>query len=216
MSRRIKIIKVKRGSNIARSALKIAKKALSRSSGEFKVIDVSSVGFAIPDGGGTVFQLTNVAQGDTIITRNANKTVVKMIEMKLMLKINASASSSQIRVILLKDKQTNGAVFAATEVLESVANILGLLSPYEVNNKQRFHIISDKVYVLNRPGVGAVVDPARYVTLKRKLNMVMHYDGTNADITGPQTNSLALLLISNEPTNEPTADLFLRTSFIDN
>ncbi len=200
----------------AKKAMSVAKRALNMVAGELKIIDTKGTGTAIPDGAGVLVQLTNMGQGNTDATRNGNQITLKKLEMRLQLILASAASSSQIRVMIVKDKQTNGAGISVDKLLESVANLQSLISPLESDNLKRFAILYDRVHVLNRPGISAVQSNVKYVSKFKKLNMRIQYNGTGTTITALNSNSLSLLFISNEPTNEPTVDFFVRLSYIDN
>ncbi len=210
------VIKTGTASKTAVKALRVAKKALSMVAGELKILDRTGLGTTIPDGAGVIIQLNNVQIGDTNITREGNMILVKHISVELMLKINASASSSQIRVLLIRDKQTNGALYGVDDVLQSIANLTGLISPLDIDFKARFTILHDRIYILNRPGVSAVVSNVRHVKFNKRQNIKLRYDTDIGDITDLQSNSYSLLLIGSEITNAPTFDHFVRTKFIDN
>ncbi len=211
------ITKNGRASKTAVIALKTANKAMSMVAGELKILDNSAVATAIPDGAGVIVaELTNSAQGSIDSTRNGNQITLKMLEFQAFIVIASAANSSQVRVMLVQDKQTNGAGFAVDDVLESVTNLLSLISPKESDNKKRFNLLFDKVFVLNRPGISSVQSNVRHIKFRKKLNMKIQYNGTGTTIAALRSNSLALLVISNEPTNEPTIDHFLRLSYIDN
>ncbi len=213
--RRKKVIRVRTGVTAVK-AMRVAKKAIRMIAGEMKVLQTSGTATAIPDGAGATVQISNIATGDTSILREGNMILIKKIEIDIMLKLNASASSSQVRVILVRDKQANGAVIPVNDFLEVVTNFLSLLSPRDHNFLQRFTVLYDKVHVLNRPGVAAIASNTRHIHIRKKQNIKIRYDGVVGDITDIQTNSYALVFISNEPTNEPTFDHFVRLSFIDN
>ncbi len=198
-----------------KKAIRIAKKALSMVAGEMKQLSSTGTATAIPDGNGILIQLSNLQQGDSNVTREGNSITIKHLEMRLMLKIAAAAFSSQVRVMLIRDKQANGAVLTVNEVLQSSANFLGLISPRDVNHLQRFVVLYDRVHVLNQ-NITTTLSTTRHVKKLKKQNIKIRYDANVGDITDVQTNSYSMLLISNEPTNEPTFDHFVRLKFIDN
>ncbi len=201
--------------NYNNRAIMLAKKALRMINAEYKLIDTSSIALSVPDGGGTVVQLTNIAQGTTNITRVGNGLKIASIYTKVMLHIAAAASSSQVRIMLVHDRQTNGALFATTDLLESVTNIRGLISPRNIDHIRRFTVLFDKMYILNQ-NIASAISTTRYTKVYKKVDIHARYDGNAGDITDLSQSSLGLLLISNEATNVPTADVDVRIRFLDN
>lgn len=198
----------------ADKAITIAKKAIKLAKGEIKIITSLGTATTIPDGAGRFIELSNIGVGNTNLLREGNEITLKRVYMELMLKIAAVASSSQVRVLLVRDKQANGAVFNPNNLLQTVANFSGLIAPRNVNFMKRFSVLYDKVHVLNQ-NITGVVFSTRFVKSIKKQNIKIRYDGAVADITDVQTNSYSLVLISNEPTNEPTFDHFVRLDFTD-
>lgn len=182
---------------------------------EHKQLDVSSLALSVVDGVGIQTQLTNLTQGDTNITREGNQITAESIYIKLMFHIAAAASSSQIRCLLVHDKQSNGAAFATTDLLESVTNIRSLITPRNLDNIKRFQVLYDKIIVLNQ-NVASAISTTRFIKIYKKLGINLRYDGNAGDITDLTQSALSLLFISNEATNEPTVDVDSRIRFIDN
>ncbi len=198
-----------------KAAYSMAKKALSLINTEFKLKDTVELGLVIVDGVGVIKQLTNVAQGDTNVTREGNSIKIVSIYTKFMFHINASASSSQVRCMLILDTQTNGAIYTTDDLLESVANLTSLISPRNTDNAHRFRVLYDKMVVLNQ-NITAVSSTTRFLKVYKKVDLHMRYATNVGDITDLTQNSISVLLISNEATNTPTVDINFRLRFLDN
>lgn len=95
--------------------------------------------------------MSGIAQGDTNTTRDGSSCKVVGFEVAGTLTINASATVSYVRVIILIDSQTNGVAFSSTSLLYTATDVN---SPYNLNNERRFRILFDKLYELDqyRPG----------------------------------------------------------------
>lgn len=182
---------------------------------EFKIIDTSSLALTIPDGVGTIVQLTNLSQGNTNITRVGNGIKIASIYAKAIFCINASATVTQIRYMLVQDKQVNGAIFATADLIESVTDVRSVISPRNIDNTKRFRILHDKLIILN-PNISAVVSTCRYIKIYKKLDMHVRYDGNAGDITDLTQSGLFMVFIGNQPTNAPTVNLDVRVRFLDN
>ncbi len=182
---------------------------------EHKQLDVTNTALVIVDGVGTLVGLNNIVIGDTNITRDGNQIMAASIYIKLIFHIHPSASSSQIRCLLVKDKQVNNSNFTTPTLLENSTNILSIISPRNLDNMRRFTVLYDKIIILNQ-NITSVSSTARHIKIWKKLNMIIRYDGNAGNINDVTENGLSLLFIGNEATNTPTVDLFSRVLFTDN
>ncbi len=80
---------------------------------ERKFIDTQIVNTAM-SATGTITQLTNIQQGVTDATRLGNKITVVGV---LLSYLQNSDITTNTRVMLVQDKQTNGAIYAAGDLL---------------------------------------------------------------------------------------------------
>ncbi len=201
----------------AGNALSVATKALSTAVAikrlinvEKKFIDTQIASTAVPVGG-LITQLTNIAQGDTNITRDGDQLKVVEIHVSLWYVFNVSATATAIRTLLIEDKQTNGAIFTAGNVLEDVTVFDNIVSARNADNMYRFNVLLDRVVNL-AAGSGPTKSYKRVFRMQKKLR----YDGNAGDITDLASCSYALLFLATEATNTPTVTGFIRLKFIDN
>ncbi len=195
----------------AKKALAIARSVKSLMNVEFKNHDVDHSATAIADGVGNIVQLTNIPQGDTTITRDGSNCKITSVYINLLLRINASATNTNVRVSLVHDKQTNQAIYATADLLSNVNNVNSIVSPLNLDNQYRFHILYNKVFKITDSGQQTAV-----VKIYKKMQMKLRFDGNTPSIADLRSGSLSLLLISNEATNTPTFTGSCRIRFVDN
>lgn len=163
--------------------------AFQKSSGiERKNIDDSSAKWTTLVSTWTINCLNDVVQGNSATTRVGRKILMKSILVQGALTI----SNGFARVLIVYDRQTNGAAIAATDVLTS-NTIMGIQN---LDNRDRFIILADIFPFSQDENLGAVIAgvPCSY---KRyiKCNLETIYGGnagTFADI-----NSGAIWMMTN-------------------
>lgn len=160
------------------------------------------------DTSGFLQLLNGLTRGDTISTRDGRMVNNKSIQISWSAAMHGSATDTIVRCIVFLDKQANGAVATAAELLQDV-NIRGLRN---LDNRRRFWIISDQIMNLDSQAHSRGIRK-----FYKQLNVKTIYDdsnnGTIADI---ETNALYCFWISNEATNTPTVAAEARLRFIDN
>ena len=111
--------------------------AFQKSSGiERKNIDDSSAKWASTSAGWSINCLNDVAQGTTAITRIGRKILMKSVLVQGLLATNTGNSA---RVLIVYDRQPNGALPAATDVLTSNT----IMAAQNLDNRDRFLILAD-------------------------------------------------------------------------
>lgn len=155
---------------------------------------------------GSVISLNNIAQGDTVSSRQGNSILVKGIFGRMLFTQNSSATNTFVRCVIFCNKQQlSDSTPAVDDVLESVS----VKSNLNISHKGQYSVLRDFTIRL---------DSANNTSAARKinipLNMHLRYNGTAA--TDWQKNGLFMILLSNEATNVPTVDWNLRVSWHDN
>lgn len=159
----------------------------------------------------TIVNLTSIAQGDTTITRDGSQCKIIEIDLRYFVNQNASATNTQLRVILVVDKQTNQAIYTADDLLDESSAGDAIVSPFNLDNKRRFTILYDRVHTYSATG-----KTNSYHKYKKKCGYMIRYDAAAAAITSNTENSLSLFFVSSEATNTPTVTHFCRLRFVDN
>lgn len=123
----------------------------------------------------------------------------------------ASVLGSIIRIVIVQDKQVNGAQFVASDLFLNTGNPMG---PVVLGNSKRFKILMDRVFHVDVGGPTEAV-----FRMYRKLDIHEEFNtgsaGTVADI---QTNSLNYYAMSTETMagTAPTINSTFRLRYIDN
>ncbi len=153
----------------------------------------------------SLVELTNLAQGLTDTTRIGNKIMLSGLQFRYLAKDTVQNS---VRVMIVQDKQTNGAIFAAADVLADVTAIDNVASLRNRDESLRFRVLYDRVHLISLTGKDSV-----YVSKFIKLNVPVKYDGNAGTIADITSNSLAILHVSEVASSNITG--FWRVFFTD-
>lgn len=195
--------------NIASKALTTALQVKKLLNVEFKFHDVSANGTAITNTG-IIIPLTNLAQGDTDDTRDGATIKLKSIEANFIFKLNASATASVVRTMIVIDTQTNQVGPTLANVLADAGNQTNLVSPRNLDNRSRFIILKDFNLLLD-----ASYD-RKQKSWYKKMNLHLVYDSNAGSISDLTSNSLTLFFMGSEGTNYPEVSYYVRSRYIDN
>jgi len=197
--------------NMARSAILIASATKKLLNVEYKFHDVQLTGVGLTETG-TIVQLTNIAQGDTDQTRDGSQVKLTRLDIKYFLGSHVDQPLTQVRVMLIHDKQTNQAIYSLADLLVDSSTSDNIVSPLNLDNKYRFRILYNKIHSLTNSGSNHAINRK----IHKELNMRIRYDASTAAIADITSSSLSLVLISNQPVNQPAITLFSRIRYIDN
>lgn len=193
----------------AAKALALARHIKKLVNVEIKNHDVQLASVAITDTP-LITQLSNIAQGDTTNTRDGAQAKMLGVNVNYILTRSTNAEATAVRVMLVIDKQTNQAIYTAADLLEDVTSIDNVVSPRNLDNLHRFQILYDKVHVLTTNTTQIVV--RKYFTKQ----LLLRYDGSTPSIADLTQNSLSILLVATQVTNDPSIAAFFRVRFVDN
>jgi hypothetical protein len=168
---------------------------------EFNTSDVDAI-----DDAGMVYPCTNIGQGDTNTTRDGSSLKLVGFQYSIKFTKHASATNSLVRIIVLIDKQTNGAIYSVDDVLLNIA----ALSFYNLDNERRFVILDDLKLILD------VNKPSIVRDFSAKLQTHLRFNNAAGAITSLTESSLSVIAISDEDTNTPTLEILTRVMFVDN
>ncbi len=175
---------------------------------EYKTI---TTGFTVdPNTTGAVVNLTAIAQGDDIANRQGNKIRAKYISVKGNVKINASATSTHLRMMIVRDNNGSTTQPAITDLYADAntfrANLNKLGDP---QSNSRFSILWDKFVMLDAVNLEQVP-----VSWTSSLDHHIFYSGTASTDEGK--GNLYLFISSSEATNDPSVTANAMVKFIDN
>lgn len=154
----------------------------------------------------TMLCLNGIANGTTESTRIGTKVVLTSIQISglaTMLTQSDQADaepSTSVRILLVHDKQTNGAQFNGEDVLlNSSVDILAFRDP---EYSARFTVLKEWFIELNATNsqtdgtnTGSIAGEQKRFTLYKKLNIPVKYSADNATVTAIVDNSLHLMAI---------------------
>lgn len=156
--------------------------------------------------------LTNMAQGDTNITRNGNSIALKSLQVHGYWQGDTGVPSEQCRVMIVRDNDNlGGTAPAITDVLEAS----GVLQLRNKNTPKRFTMLYDHIYT------GSSDSPVKKLDYFKKFKMLKDrqgnptksvrclFDGTTAnDYT---RGHIFLIAVGNTATASTTSTLQLHT-----
>jgi len=172
------------------------------SSSELKVADIASAAY-VADTTGSVTLLAVPILGSDMTNRIGRKIRLKSVYLRGTLQRESYAvgdhPATNCRLILVHDKQPNGAAPAITDILTASTSVAHL----NLNNRDRFAILKDKIWSLDPfylnqtannqySGMGRTVAP---IKIFKKLDLEVIFNATNGG-TIADINSGALLLVT--------------------
>jgi len=155
---------------------------------------------------GLVAILSSIPAGDSGQTRDGNSILAKSSYLQAVFTKHASATITQIRVILFLDKEYKpNSQIAATDILEESGHIGATICPMNQYTGHRFKILQDKRFTLTTDR------PSYTMKLYHKLNT--HFKFTSSYMND---QVLGYLFITNEETNTPHVIWWHRLRYYDN
>lgn len=157
--------------------------------------------------------LNSVVQGDTVADRQVNKILMKALEIRINYSNEAITQNNRVRLMLVVDKQPNGATAGLTDILEAVAQT----AFPKVANKSRFKILMDEMLILNQSSSNAGGFEKgffhKYIRIKPELALATFATSATAV---PITNALTLYYLGDVAAGATDVDMTVncRLSFL--
>ncbi len=196
--------------NDAKKALALARHVKGLVNVEFKENVVTNTATAVTTSA-FINSLDVMAQGDTDATRSGNLIRVKSIQWEGFATIHASAANTSLRIMVILDKQSNGANHALADILNDATAGDAIVSSRNIDGMHRFIVLYDRKFILSQTGQGIVK-----WKFYKKVSLPIRYDGNAGNITDLASNNITLVMVSNEATNAPAVTHSGRIRFIDN
>jgi len=173
---------------------------------ELKTFDSVSTTTAVP--AGLLYCISNMAQGDTSITREGLQIQPRNLQFKITCTVDAAFRTSLNRIIILEDKEQHGVIPTIADVLEAVS----CTDFTEHDTRPRFRIIRDMVIPIN--------NTRRQIFLKGIIKFgkskKIYYSGTTAADVSQGKNALYVIYMTSESTgNGPDIQVRTRLRFVD-
>lgn len=177
--------------------------------GELKFLDANADDLAVSATGTINGDVTAangiilIPQGDGESERIGRKVNITKIGVRMTFELPNTTTltnmSDVVRVILVQDKQCNGALPAVLDVLAGA----NFDSFNNLANSQRFHTLWDKTVALSTMNLGTETGVAHYaapvtkcVSKYIKCNIPIEYSGTTGNVSTIRSNNLFFLYIS--------------------
>ena len=171
---------------------------------EKKFLDTAASG-TIPNTG-TIGILSLIAQGNGDSQRNGNQVLFKDITLRLDVSRSTSATFTSARVMLICDKEYDGANPAVANVLQTTTP----QSPINRDYSKRFVILKTHNMILDSS------KESEFMNWHIKLPFHVFYDGANASQADSKENQILLLMIADQATNVPSYRYYSRINYVDN
>ena len=176
-----------------------------RSGVENKFLDTANTSGIIPNGSLFMPSLNVIPQGDGESNRDGRKVTVKSVHYHLTAtSLLASTVTSRVRVMVILDKQCNGAVISPGLILQTTQ----INSFRSMENIERFTILSDRIVDLPVSAVGSfdpatgitnqLVPTSKRVSFSKSCNIPVNFDNTATTgvIATIRSNNLCILAFS--------------------
>jgi len=164
---------------------------------EWKFLDTDETTGIIPVTGIVCPDIVTISQGPGPNQRVGRKVMLKSIDIRGQLQLQVALvptdASDIIRLMVVQDKQANGAAFTVTDVLTTGK----WLQHTNLEQEDRFRILCDNTYNMDNP-YGPRCENSLPYRINIKLNIPIYYDNTSTtgQIQTQQSNSIAVLLVS--------------------
>lgn len=175
----------------------------AKSNVEVKWQDVNDFINTVPSAGGVGTSLTAITAAVAQNGRIGRLITVKSIEVmgNIVLPPQAAgaAASDVCRIMLVQDKQPNGALFTVADLLQQASGVAAYIAFFELYNEKRFNVLYDKSFNVEATGgiVAATLEGNKLfrfcVPIPDELTL---YRSGGGSITEVMTNSYSLVYIS--------------------
>jgi len=191
-----------------------------RYAGELKAIDITGEGICV-SGSTSVDLLNAVATGTDFTDRVGRKIMMKSIFIRGWLKgqdiSNGSPLGNLCRLILVYDRQSNGAAPSMDAILKTTE----AQSQLKLDNRDRFTVLVDKAIALgtitNVATQAVAGSPTcRAIKIYKRLNLEVQFSGTTAAIGSIATGALYLISVGSQTTSDGHSFVYTsRIRFVD-
>lgn len=158
----------------------------------------------------TVLLLNGLTKGDDATDREGRQIKMSSIQYSVRVLMNAAATSTMVRLLLVLDTQPNAVISTIPNILETSGGLY-VDAFRNLANRKRYVILRDDKIIVDANTPYKKYDYYKKIGFKTVFNS--GNAGTIADIN---TNALYLCAISDEATNAPNVNIYDRIRFIDN
>lgn len=152
----------------------------------------------------TLTLINGVAQGDDSNNREGNATFNKMVTLKGRVIPNSSTVQQNVRIILLYDKQSNGAAPTAADLLEVPTNVDTMRF---WNSRARYRFLWDKTFSVGPHG-------KNFKIVKKVRAYTKYGTATTGVIANIVKGSIYVVTLSDAAASTPSVGWVSRVSFM--
>lgn len=156
---------------------------------------------------GVIGILSLIAQGNTDQQRSGNQIKGKSIQIKIDITRNTAATSNRVKVMLVCDKEYDGANPTQANLFQVTGNPL---SPINKDYSKRFVILKTKHFAVDAG------NPSMSFSWFQKLPFHLFYDGTTAAQADCKENQLLIVMVEDQAINVASYAYYSRFNYFDN
>jgi hypothetical protein len=164
---------------------------------------------SLPTSGPTIYETSDIVQGSGPTQRLGNKILYKILHYRGFFQWNNMGdivASTNIRVILYADRQSNNAPPSVTDVLEDATLGRNLVSPINPDNRHRYWIIKDWQFSVDQ------YNPVVKMCHTQYMNCPVHYSTAFGDVSARTQMSFYVMVMHDTDGRRPywTANIDIR------
>lgn len=157
---------------------------------KYNDVNISAVG--IDNTGTGQFLLNGIDNGDSSRDRIGNKIRFKDVQLNLSFTV---ASSSQIKIAIVYDKQTNGVIFPMSDYLTAISALFPPWCTRRMDSRNRFVTLFQDTFVVT-PQIASNSILKKYEKFKKFIRGVgTSYNGSGSTVGAITTGSLYLVIL---------------------
>ncbi len=176
---------------------------------ETKILETTQSSNAF-DTSGTIYPVSQIVQGLDYLNRVGDSIKLQSITFNYRIFKNTTATSSVVRILLVRDLDCQGATPSVGDVLQSVGTATAPLTPHDWLNRKRFTVLYDRLATVNSTG-----DSSFTGVFNTAHEGHILYLGTAANAASQGKGSMFVVCVSDETTNTPTIAFYSRLEFTD-
>ena len=175
---------------------------------EVKAVDTSQAATNCSNSG-VIACLSQTAQGNNFFDRQGLS--IKAVALELRTVCQQTGANSAMREIVFIDWDNQGATPTLADLLSVSGTAEAPLSPFFYKNRERFEILSDRLFELD-----TVQNTLNVHVDKFRLDTHVKYLGTTAVAASNGEGSIFVALVSQASAVYPTVEFYARLHYVDN
>jgi len=162
---------------------------------------------------GNAYCISQLAQGLQSTNRVGDSIRIQHIEIRGRVVISTAATTSLMRVLVVRDLDGYGTAPTPADVLETVGVVGAPLAPEKFQKRERFSILFDELFALQSGSSSGTSSAPFYFATSHQGHVL--YLGTAAASASDGKGSVYVMAVSDEGTNLPTIAFGSRILFTD-